>query len=56
VERLVSEPLRRQEEEEKEKVLREAREEIRSMVKQSGPLTQTLGDGFPLPETARGRK
>jgi L-serine dehydratase len=44
VERLVSEPLRRQEEEEKERVLREAREEIRSMIKQSGPLTQTLGE------------
>ena len=44
VEKLVSESIRKKEEEEKETVLREAREEIRWMVKQSAPLTQTLGE------------
>jgi L-serine dehydratase len=44
VEKLVSADIRRKEEEEREKVLQEAREEIRWMVKQSAPLTQTLGE------------
>jgi L-serine dehydratase len=44
VEKLVSDAIRRKEEEEKETVLREAREEIRWMVKQSAPLTRTLGE------------
>jgi L-serine dehydratase len=44
VEKLVSEAIRKKEEEEKETVLREAREEIRWMVKQSAPLTRTLGE------------
>ena len=44
VEKLVSESIRQKEEEEKESVLREAREEVRWMVKQSAPLTRTLGE------------
>jgi L-serine dehydratase len=44
VDALVSPDIRRQEEEEKERVLKEAREEIRWMVKQSPPLTKTLGE------------
>jgi L-serine dehydratase len=44
VEKLVSETIRQEEAEEKERVLREAREEIRGLVQQSAPLTQTLGE------------
>lgn len=44
VEKFVSDAIRKKEEEEKETVLREAREEVRWMVKQSAPLTRTLGE------------
>lgn len=44
VENLVPEAIRRWESEEREKVLKEAREEVRTMASQCSSVTQTLGD------------
>jgi len=44
VEKLIPSGIHTQEADQRKQVLEEAREEVRSMVKQSGPLTKTLGD------------
>jgi len=44
VEKLMSQDILRQEEREREKILEEARDEVRRMVLQSSPITRTMGD------------
>jgi L-serine dehydratase len=44
VEKLIPSDTRTQEAEQRKQILEEAREEVRRMVKQSGPLTKTMGD------------